>query len=259
MRHSNKASRFGRVMRTVGPVILMAAVGGMMSGCKNNGNFSFETDGVPLSELDMSGDAPSEVVMGGPDTVIITEGDDFAISLQGSDEAKEHVRFKLDGDMLAIMRDNMNWDGEGATINVTMPAPRKLVIAGSGDMATSTLADQAEVTIAGSGTLSALDIAVDSLDITIAGSGRITAGGTAESLDLDIAGSGTADLGGLKVERADVTIAGSGDATFASDGDVDANIVGSGSVTVRGSARCTVQAVGSGTLTCERGEEEAAE
>ena len=48
----------------------------------------------------------------------------------------------------------------------------------------------------------------------------------------------------------------SGNATFASDGDVNANIMGSGNVTVKGRARCKVKTMGSGSLVCEDGAEE---
>ena len=87
--------------------------------------------------------------------------------------------------------------------------------------------------------------------------GALNAAGTADRLNLNVMGSGSAAMAGLKVDSASVNIAGSGDATFSSDGSVDANIVGSGDVTVRGSARCKVNSVGSGSLVCERETESA--
>ena len=62
-------------------------------------------------------------------------------------------------------------------------------------------------------------------------------------------------MGKLKVERAKVKIAGSGNASFASDGKVDARIMGSGNITVRGNPRCSLKSFGSGTLNCEPADE----
>jgi carbon monoxide dehydrogenase subunit G len=255
--------RFDKIMRTVGPFVAMAAMGGMMAGCQNRGSgFHFDGDrGVPLSELDMSGDAPTEISLMGPDHVVVSEGEDFTISLQGDDEAKDRMRFVLEGGTLSILREEMGWNdnnGEVATVNVTMPPPQKIVIAGSGQLASSALADEAEIAIAGSGSASILDIDISELDVSIAGSGHLTAGGKVRELDLSVAGSGTADMAGLEVEEAEINIAGSGNATFSSDGEVNANIMGSGNVTVRGSARCRVHSMGSGSLVCERREDEAA-
>ncbi len=255
--------RFDKIIRTVGPFIALAAMGGMMAGCQNRGGeYRFKgTRGVPLSELDMSGDAPAAINLMGPDHVVVSEGADFTIALQGTEAAKDRMRFVLEDGTLSIMRQDIDWnddDGEVATVNVTMPAPEKIVIAGSGQLAASRLADEAEIVIAGSGSASILEIDSTSLDVSIAGSGRLTAGGKVRELDLSVAGSGTADMVGLEAEDAEINIAGSGKATFSSDGEVNANIMGSGNVTVRGSARCRVHSMGSGSLVCERREDEAA-
>ncbi len=255
MRHRKTGMHFGKVFRAVGPVMMMAAAGAMMSGCKNADIRMNGSEGVPLSELDMSGDAPDEIVLLGPDHLVITEGEDFTISLQGDDEAKERMRFVLENGSLGILREGRHWSGDNvATVNVTMPAPARITIAGSGRTQASALASEAEVVIAGSGRLNTPTLDVERLDVTIAGSGTYSAGGNAGSLELSVAGSGTADMGELMVGNADITIAGSGDTTFSSDGEVDASIMGSGNVTVRGSARCRVSSMGSGSLVCERRE-----
>lgn len=259
----HRGFRFDKFIRTVGPFVALAAMSGMVAGCQNRGGeFQFNgSKGVPLSELDMSGDAPTTINLMGPDHVVVSEGADFAIALQGTDEAKDRMRFILKDGTLSIMRQDMDWnddDGGIATVNVTMPAPEKIVIAGSGQLAASALADEAEIAIAGSGSASILDINSTSLGVSIAGSGHLTAGGKVRELDLSVAGSGTADMAGLEVEDAEINIAGSGEATFSSDGEVNANIMGSGTVTVRGSARCRVHSMGSGSLVCVRREDEAA-
>lgn len=213
-------------------------------------------DGVPLAELDLGGEPPSGLTLGGGDTLVITTGDTFAIEVEGSDAARERMRFERDGDTLSIARESRSWDdSDVATVNITMPPPSSLVIGGSGRVIAEDLAgDEVNIVIGGSGNVSVEEVDAGDLEIMIGGSGDITAGGTADRLDLTIGGNGNADMRRLQVGDADITIGGSGDASFASDGNVSATIGGSGRVRVRGSATCTVNAFGSGELICEEGE-----
>ncbi|WP_144097064.1 head GIN domain-containing protein [Croceicoccus sediminis] len=241
---------FDTIGKAIGAVAGLA-LGASLSAC-NAENISFGgKQGVPLSELDMSGEAPTSLALAGPDTVRLTEGDRLVIEVEGSQEMKDAMRFHLEGKTLAIMRSKDAPSDERATVMVTMPAPTSLVIAGSGTVHAAKLADKADVTIAGSGSAETKDIAISALDVNIVGSGTYRASGTAGALDLNIAGSGDAALGELKVEKADISIAGSGNGAFRSDGTVDASIMGSGSVKVKGRARCEVSSMGSGKLICE--------
>ena len=270
MRHSNGGMNFDKFLRSVGPLVAAAAVGGIMAAARKNGNFDFKWDGsdcgfangfgagfggkagVPLAELDMSGDSPSELVLAGADHLVVSEGEDFTISVQGDEDAKESLRFRLEDGALHVASSNSSNGGEGiATVNVTMPAPSKVTIAGAGQIAVSALADDAEVRVAGAGQISVLDLKCSALNVTIAGAGRFTTGGEAKALSLSVAGSGRAEMSGLLVEEADIDLAGAGSAIFGCDGDVNADIMGSGNVTVRGSARCRVQSMGAGYLVCE--------
>ena len=229
--------RFGQFFRTVGPVIAMAVASGT-SGCEGP-RFRFNgKEGVPLADLDLSGISPDTVNLVGPDIVRISEGEEFSIALEGSDEAKQRMRFLLDEGTLSIMRESRNFgenwhdNRDRATVSITMPAPEKLLLAGSGKIHSTALADRAEIVVAGSGRISTPGIDVDRLDV-------------------NLAGSGNARLDNLDVGRARIKLAGSGNATLSSDGKVDVRIMGSGNVTVRGNPRCTLKSFGSGTLYCE--------
>jgi putative autotransporter adhesin-like protein len=248
---------FKHVLKAVAPVVALAIAGGL-AGCdkadiKWNGK-----EGVPLARLDLAGEAPSEVTLLGPDTVDIRNGEKLSIEVEGSDEARERMRFVLDNGSLGILRKPSDWsgrDGDLATVIITMPAPAKLTLAGSGKMTAASVSDKPDVTMAGSGVLNLPSVNARALTVSIAGSGTLKAAGATDRLDLNVMGSGTADLAGLKAGSAHVNVMGSGGATFASDGDVNANIMGSGDVTVRGRARCTVKTMGSGKLVCESGEQ----
>lgn len=243
--------RFNRFAKALGPIIAVALAAGA-AGCE--GKVSINGDeGKPLSELDMSGQAPEELVLAGPDEVRITTGDKLAITVEGDAEARDLIRFSLKDGSLAIHRKDKTFgsDKHVAIVNVTMPAPREVVMAGSGKITAAQLSSKAEVTVAGSGTIESAGVSGESLELTIAGSGNFRAAGQVRKLDMTIAGSGSAQMDALKVDRAEVNIAGSGSTTFASDGEVEANIMGSGNVTVKGRARCTVSSMGSGKLICE--------
>jgi hypothetical protein len=249
---------FKHMFKAVAPMVALA-IAGSLAGCENaNVNFNGE-EGKQLADLDLSGEAPSEVSLLGPDTVDIRDGEKLAIRVEGSDEAKERMRFVLKEGSLGILRRNGTWnDNQVATVIVTMPAPAKLNLAGSGRMTAASVSDHPEVNVAGSGTLDLASVSAAEMEVTIAGSGTLKAAGTADKLELNLLGSGSADLAALKAGSAEVNVAGSGDATFASDGEVEANIMGSGDVTVKGRARCKVHTIGSGSLVCEGGSEETA-
>jgi hypothetical protein len=243
---------FGNFAKAFAPVaaIAMAAA---LSGCdgatfKINGE-----EGKKLSELDMTGAAPNELALLGPDEVHVTTGDKLKIDVSGDPDATDALRFTLKDGTLGILRKDKVFGGSGKTavVNVTMPALREVTMAGSGKIVLDGLAKEASVNITGSGAIESDAIETDKLDVNIAGSGSFRAAGNTRQLKLNVLGSGNTQLDALQVETAKVDVAGSGHAVFASDGEVKANILGSGEVRVRGRARCTVSALGSGRLVCE--------
>ena len=244
-----------KILKGLAPVAALAA-SAMLAGCNVDMQIG-DGKGVPLAELDRSGDAPTEIVLAGPDTVIIEKGDVFDVSVSGDERAVEALRFHRDGNSLSVSREKDSGRNIGiASVTVTIPQLDEMVLAGSGEMEAAEMAGTGEVTIAGSGKASVATIAADSFELTIAGSGSFEGSGTADKLEATVAGSGSGNMAGLKVERAEVTIAGSGDIALASDGTVEASIMGSGDVKVTGSATCTVSAMGSGKLRCSAGAQE---
>ncbi len=244
-----------RMLKQLAPVVALT-IGVTLSGCGSGDveiNLGDGANGVPLTELDTTGPAPHEVMVLGPDDVIITKGQSLTINVTGDPKVAELLRFKLKDGTLGITREMTRKQINGkATIRVTTPSLRAMVLAGSGSANVAHISGASTVTIAGSGKARIGRIDADTLDTTIAGSGTLeVVEGVAKTLNLSVAGSGSADMAALKADNANVTIAGSGDSTFASDGEVEANIMGSGNVTVIGHASCTITSVGSGSLKCE--------
>lgn len=227
------------------------ALPAMLGGCDGSDISINGQQGVPLSEIEMAGPPPSEVVLASGDTVIIADGDTFTLTLEGED--LDSLRFVRDDKVIGISRAD-SWRGKGkATIRITMPPPREMVIAGSGTIRAQSLSPSSEVSIGGSGLIEFGTVAAEKLAINIGGSGTVRGAGTVKRLEVNIGGSGDVELAGLKADSAEVSIGGAGDVAFASDGEVEANIAGAGDVKVAGSAKCTVSAFGSGTLTCAPG------
>ena len=238
-----------QIAKGLAPIAALAIAAGV-SGCAYMDDWE-EVSGVPLAELDVSGDPPTSIELAGPDRVVITDGEGLTITLDGDDEAGEALRFDRDGNRLTIARDRSVYGGSNsALVRIAMPSPSALAIAGSGRIEAANMASNAEIEIAGSGAISVAEIAAEKLEVEIAGSGDVKAAGTATALEVEIAGSGDVRLGELTADDVSIEIAGSGNVDVSSDGRVDADIAGSGDVRVTGSATCSVQTAGSGSLTC---------
>ena len=245
--------RLNHFLKGLAPIFAVAMAAGV-AGC-DDAKVSINGEGKKLSELDLTSTAPSNLVLFGPDEVQMTQGDKLAITVDGDPAAVDTLRFTLKDGTLGILRAGKMFSGDGklAVIHVTMPAPRELTMGGSGKISAPAMAAGAKVTILGSGRIDTQSVSGDKLEVTMPGSGSFSAAGKVGKLDLTILGSGSAELGAVTAGSAKVNVLGSGGATFSSDGDVDATILGSGSVTVKGRARCTVSAMGSGKLICENG------
>ena len=244
----------GHILKALAPILATVMAAGV-AGCDGSNVTIGGEQGKRLAELDLTGPAPNELVLLGPDEVQVTQGDSLAITVDGDPDAAAAMRFTLKNGTLSILRADKLFSGDGkrAVVHVTMPAPKEVTMAGSGKISAPVLAPDAKVTIAGSGRIDTQNVSGDKLDVTLPGSGSFSAKGAVANLELTILGSGSAELAGVTAGKAKVTIAGSGGAAFASDGDVDATIMGSGSVKVTGRARCKVSAMGSGELVCEAG------
>ncbi|MCZ8368663.1 MAG: DUF2807 domain-containing protein [Porphyrobacter sp.] len=229
----------------------LLALAATLAGCDGADVEINGQKGVPLSEIEIAGPPPTNVFLASGDNVIVSDGDTFAIKVEGSDT--ESLRFVRDKEVIGITRVD-GWNGDNkATIRITMPAPKEIIIGGSGKVTAQSLASDADINIGGSGTVEFTSFNGQTLGINIGGSGTVRGSGTAKELEVLIGGAGEIDMPGLKADQADITIGGSGDVVFASDGTVEANIGGAGDVKVTGNAKCTVNAMGSGTLTCTPG------
>jgi hypothetical protein len=138
------------------------------------------------------------------------------------------------------------------TVHVSAPALNGASIGGSGDMRIDRVQTAAfDASIGGSGDMEIGALRAGRANFSIAGSGGIHASGSADDADISIVGSGSVSAAAFEAKRADVSVVGSGDVSIRATEVVDGSIMGSGDVTVHGAARCSVSKMGSGDVHCE--------
>jgi hypothetical protein len=113
----------------------------------------------------------------------------------------------------------------------------EVAIAGSGKVQVNGRIGEAKLSIAGSGTIDADQLAVTRAKAEIAGSGTIHGKGVIDDLGIKIAGSGHVDFGRATSRTARVEIAGHGDVDIAPTERADISIGGSGDVTLHSDPR----------------------
>ena len=156
--------KIDRFFRALGPIIAVAMAAGV-AACDGNISINGEK-GKPLAEIDLTGTPPQELVLLGPDEVRVTQGDRLAITVEGDKAVTDRLRFTLKDGTLGVLREGKSIDtgSAKAVVNVTMPAPKTLTMAGSGKISAAALAKEAKVTIAGSGDIETPSITSDKLD-----------------------------------------------------------------------------------------------
>lgn len=204
-----------------------------------------------------------EISTSGPQDVVITLGDSFAVRAEGSPEALAQLEpVVVNGRLTIKPRDGFNWGNwprlASATFYVTLPRLDAVAVAGSGDITVDRVEGESfEGQIAGSGSLAIAAMKVDRANFFIGaaggGSGDVVVTGTARDTHVSIGGSGEVKAGGLRSETATISIMGSGDVALAVDDEAKISIAGSGDVDISGPARCSVTQMGSGDVRCPGG------
>lgn len=215
-------------------------------------------DGGPNVQRNYQVGAFERIEVAGPYEVQVRTGSAPSVSASGSEKLIERLVVEVKGDRLLIhpRRENRWWGGSRthgtAKIQVTVPALRAAMIAGSGGIAVDQIRGGSfDGSIAGSGDLSLEAIDVESLKLSIAGSGDVRArSGQARSVDYSIAGSGDIDARGVRSEAAAINIAGSGSVNGQATGTAEVRIMGSGDVGLTGGAKCSISKAGSGEVRC---------
>jgi len=199
-----------------------------------------------------------EISTVGPQNLIVTRGDAFAVRSEGDPAALGQLEVVVeDGELIIRPKDRgrANWGRlSGATYFITLPKLESITMEGSGSVQVDRVeGEDFSGAITGSGELAIAAMAVEDMEFLIGGSGNLSVAGTAREAEIVIGGSGEVDAGGLRADSATILIGGSGNVSLSADKEVDVKIGGSGEVSVSGPARCTVARMGSGSVRCEGG------
>ncbi len=202
---------------------VVALSGLFFTGCVEVGSGDVVEDRralEPFSQVESSGAIRVSVEVGlEPGAVVVT--DDNLISI---------VDTIVSGDTLKIRTNKAFVTRSGIEVHVAAPTLDGIEVSGSGQTR-------------------ATGVDADNLEVDISGSGSVTLLGVARSLDARLSGSGRLDAVGMPVESATVRASGSGGAKLVATQKLDADVSGSGSVRYGGSPADVSQDVsGSGSV-----------
>lgn len=182
-------------------------------GSTGNGNQPPEVQGV------------INVALTGPGTLIIEQGDNESLTVEGSDEEKSNIDITKTGNSVAITNRNA-----GGNLKFHL-----------------TVKDLESITTTGSGKIEAKNLNASSLVLT-ANDGKMELSGKVDTLTVTINGLGNIDAKELIAQTATITVNGNGEAHLNVVETLKAVINGIGSVTYQGNPQVEQQINGQGSV-----------
>ena len=191
------------------------------------------------------------VAFGVAGELILEQGNNFAVVLEGDEDFLEEIETTVRNNKLLIRHDRwFSFGNKKVTVYITMPEVESLSVSGSGKMIAkgSIRTDNLDMGVSGSGDIELKNLIAGSIDCGISGSGTITLDGEAEDGELSISGSGDYYGQSFQLETLVVSISGSGTCRSAVDEDLEARISGSGDVYYTGNPSVDARVSGSGKV-----------
>jgi len=199
----------------------------------------------------------------GPFRVDVTLGKSPAASAQGDMRNTDRLNVRVEGDMLIVSANSNAWQEQAnardssnspaATIlRVSTPNLRAATVIGGGQVTiTGPMRGQrVDLSITGTGALTATGIVADQLIAAVTGSGTLTLAGKASKTRLS--GNGPTRILAEKLIADDLSVRtdGSGDTVARARYTANINAAGIGGVTVYGTPTCVVNANVQGPVSC---------
>ncbi len=194
----------------------------------------------------------SSVSFGVAGEIIIEQGTQFSVSLEGDQELLDAISTKVSNGKLLIRKpDWRKARNKKLTVYITMPEIEGLSMSGSGLLKNEGAlnCDRLNISVSGSGSIRLSQLSADEVSIRISGSGSVTAEGSGADLtDIGISGSGSISAENFKLNKADVSISGSGRCKVWVEDSLVARISGSGSLYYKGDPNIDAKSSGSGRV-----------
>lgn len=220
-------------------------LGGLVETIEGSGNIITEERAVS--------DFTSINILGSGD-LIITQGDQCALTVETDDNLMHFVKTEVQGGTLELgftsaARTKNLQTSRGFVYYATVRQLEGVTIGGSGRLFAEDVEGEALVIrLSGSGEIRITNLIVSDLTVQIIGSGEIELSGEAGRQSYLLGGSGTINAGDLRGETIEVTIPGSGAVTVWATESLEVNMAGSGSVGYYGDATVTHSILGTGNL-----------
>lgn len=176
-----------------------------------------------------------------PAQVLITQGDQRSVKIEGEDNLLPGLRTEVRSGTLDIFYKTENGKHVNPTklvkITIVVPDLTDVELRSAGELTIESLeTDSLDVSLTGAGNVKLNNIVVQRLAMNLSGAGSTTASGKADDLDLNISGFGDFKGGELHNQTALVSISGAGSATLWVDEHLTADLSGAGSVSYYGTA-----------------------
>jgi hypothetical protein len=234
---------------TLGICTLMLLIG----SCKKGGVFCYQPDGNITSQERIHSDF-SKIALGMAADLYVTQGEEYAVSIEASNNLMEIIETKVSGTTLVIdlKRGKCIKNNYDVKVYITLPDLQTLSISGSGDVfiPNKLITDDLKLDISGSGSLELDSLEANDLSTTISGSGDlyITAIDTIESQTIKISGSGEIHTFDVPAKDVSIRVSGSGECEVFAIETLEVDISGSGDVIYKGNPVIDQRISGSGSI-----------
>ncbi|NOQ73421.1 MAG: hypothetical protein GQ574_15555 [Crocinitomix sp.] len=223
------------------------------TGCKKGGVFCYQPDGNVVTQEREHTDF-SKISLEMAADLYVTQGDEYSVSIEASNNLMEIIETKVSGTTLEIdlKKGKCIKNNYDVKVYITLPELKDLSISGSGDVfiPNKMTSDDLELDISGSGSLEIDSLFVNHVEMVISGSGDVmlTAMDTIETETIDISGSGEVRAFNVPSKTVEIRVSGSGECEVYAIDRLDVNISGSGDVTYKGNPIIDQRISGSGSI-----------
>jgi hypothetical protein len=199
----------------------------------------------------------------GPFRVDLTVGKSPGATAQGDTRNTDRVNIRVEGDTLIVSANSNAWQEQAdaarstrspaaTIIRASTPRLRGAVVYGGGQLSISgpVRAQRVDLSVRGTGSLSATGIVADQLIASVTGPGTLTLGGKAAKARLSGDGPARILAEGLVTDDLSVRTDGNGETIARARITANINAAGVGAVTVYGKPTCVVNKNVQGPVSC---------
>ncbi|HUH96272.1 MAG TPA: DUF2807 domain-containing protein [Anaerolineales bacterium] len=187
-----------------------------------------------------------------PAEIVIQQGPNESLLVEGDDNVLPQLRTRLDGDTLYIENSEPLWSARvnpsrPVRITINVKDLHSLGFSGAGTVHAQNLqTDHLAMNVSGAGAVTLENVNIGRIDCQLSGVGNVTISGSADDLKVDLSGVGFFHGADLLSRTAEVQVSGTGSAAVHPKDRLTAEVSGLGSVNYYGNPSITKQVSGLG-------------